>query len=200
MPVGLQKQLLRYSPNWQFEATLLLGRATGRRNSSIRQLRWSDVDLAQEFVVWRAETDKVGREQRVPLSPDAVSILKNLQSQAIGKMPVFPSDSDPSESTSRDTFQVWLRRAKARVIRAAPESERPALKARLRGVGFHSQKRSFVRDPEFRNKPPKVQEAFVGTNYETLRKVCDEVTPEALRAEMGFGTVPRNTSNCEQAR
>ena len=55
-----------------------------------------------------------------------------------------------------------------------------------------------VRDPEFRTKPPKVQEAFVGTNHETLRKVYDEVTPDDLRAAMGFTSGPQGDANRER--
>jgi len=42
MPDDLLEGLIRHSQSWQFEAMLLLGRETGRRNSSIRRLRWAD--------------------------------------------------------------------------------------------------------------------------------------------------------------
>jgi integrase len=44
---------------------------TGHRAGSIRQLRWSDVDLGRRLVTWRAETDKIGYEHTTPLTRDA---------------------------------------------------------------------------------------------------------------------------------
>jgi hypothetical protein len=170
--------------NWQFEAALLLGRATGRRNSSIRQLRWSDIDQERWVVRWRASTDKSGREGMVPLTPDAVTVLKELPSRGIGDMPVFPSEADPTAPTGRHTFQIWLRRAKAMCIRSAPALKREKLQARLKGIGYHAEKRAAVRSKNARQLPPKIQEAFFGTRYETLKNVYDEVGPEDIRDAM----------------
>ena len=186
MSDDLRATLLEHSPHWQFEVALRLGRETGRRTSAIRRLRWSDVDQFRWEVRWRSETDKTGRESVVPLSPKAIEILRELPSRSLGDAPLFPSAKDPNLPTPRDTFQVWLTRAKERAIRAASVEARTCLKARLRGVGYHAEKRALVRDPSFRLKPPKIQEKFVGTSHETLRKVYDEVTPDDLRAGMGF--------------
>ena len=186
MKDDVRAMLMEHISNWQFGAALRLGRETGRRNSSIRRLRWSDVDQLRWEVRWRGETDKTGKESVVPLSPAAIKILQELPSRSLGDAPLFPSAKDPDLPTPRNTFQVWLTRAKARAIQAASEESRPYLKARLRGVGYHAEKRALVRDPSFRLKPPKIQEEFVGTNYSTLRNVYDEVTPDALREAMGF--------------
>ena len=182
----LRAVLVEHSPHWEFEAALWIGRETGRRNGSIRRLRWCDVDQVRWEVRWRGETDKSGRESIVPLSPGAAMILRGLPSRSLGDGPVFPSEKDPNQPTSRHTFQVWLRRAKARAIRAAAPEVKAGLVARLRGVGFHAEKRAFVRDPSFRIKSPKIQEEFVGTDHGTLRKVYDKVTPDDLREAMGF--------------
>jgi len=186
MSDDVRAMLMEHCSNWQFGAALRLGRETGRRNSAIRRLRWSDVDQLRWEVRWRSETDKSGRESVVPLSPTAIEILRGLPSRSLGDAPLFPSAKDPNLPTPRDTFQVWLTRAKARTIRAASEEVRPNLKERLRGVGYHAEKRALVRDSSFRLKPPKIQEEFVGTNYSTLRTVYDEVTPDDLREAMGF--------------
>lgn len=44
------------------ERFVMLAWYTGRRSSSIRQLRWSDIDIEAGTIRWRAETDKVGKE------------------------------------------------------------------------------------------------------------------------------------------
>ena len=74
--------------------------------------------------------------------------------------------------------------AKARWIVEVPEAEREGLRARLRGVGFHAEKRSGVGNRQFRRLSPVVQEAISGTRFATLRDVYDEVGPEDIRAEM----------------
>jgi integrase len=63
-------------PSWQFEVALLLGRYTVSRNSSVRGLRWSDIDLREGTVRWRRESDKSGREVVVPLLPEAIKALR----------------------------------------------------------------------------------------------------------------------------
>ena len=50
------------------ELALVLAEATGRRLSSIRQLKWEDLDLGlQPRIRWRADADKKGREGVVPV-------------------------------------------------------------------------------------------------------------------------------------
>ena len=106
--------------------------------------------------------------------------MRGLPSRSLGNAPVFPSAKDPNAPTPKNTFQVWLRRAKARVIASEPPEARAYLKTRL------LEKRAHVRDPNFRSLPPKVQEAFVGTKHSTLRDVYDEVTSEDLRKARGY--------------
>lgn len=139
------------------------------------------MDLSDETVTWRAELDKAGRSMVTALTPRAVEALRSAPSRGIGDTPVFPSAADPSRPTPRDTFQVWLRRAKSNWIESVPEGQRERLRRRLRGVGFHAEKRAGVRDPWFRSLAPQVQEILAGTNWTTLKNVYDEVTLEDQR-------------------
>ena len=132
-------------------------------------------------MAWRGELDKSGKENVTPLTDRAVEALRKAPSRGIGKAPVFPAATNPRQPTPRNTFQIWLRRSKAVWLRSVPEEERENLQARLRGVGFHAEKRAGVRDPNFRALPPAIQEAMAGTRYETLRRVYDEVTPADIR-------------------
>lgn len=43
----VRQKLIEHSPSWQLAAALRLGRLTGRRNNSVRQLLWSDIDLQE---------------------------------------------------------------------------------------------------------------------------------------------------------
>ena len=51
-------------------------------------------------------------------------------------------------------------------------------------MGFHSEKRSGVRDPEFRALPPAIQEELAGTSWKTLRGTYDEITVEDMRVAL----------------
>ncbi|MBA4159541.1 MAG: tyrosine-type recombinase/integrase [Gemmatimonadetes bacterium] len=110
---------------------LLLGRETISRNSSVRQLQWDDIDLREETVRWRGEFDKVGREGLTPLSEEAIRLLKGIP-RRLGSTWVFPSDTDPTQPTPRDTFQIWLRRAKERLLASFEgDEERERMRRRL---------------------------------------------------------------------
>lgn len=87
-----------------------------------------------------------------------------------------------SHPTSRNTFQIWLRRTKAAWLRSIEgEAERQKVGAALRGLGYHGEQRAGVRDPKFRQLPPAIQEEIAGTNYTTLRRIYDDVTVDDMR-------------------
>ncbi len=188
MPKDLLEKLIKYAPGWQFEAMMRLQGETGRRNNAIRQLRWSDVDFTAQQVRWIPDADKAGKEGWTYMPEGVAAILRGLPSRGIGDLSVFPGRTG---CTSRHTCQIWLRRAKDRLIQSVPEEERRQLASRLERVGYHSQKRSIVRATWFRALPPAIQGAYVGTDPRTLSKIYDEVTPEDQRAAFeAVGQVP----------
>lgn len=176
--------LIRHSPNPQFAAALHVGRHTVSRNSSVRHLQWSDVDLENRTVRWRGEFDKNGQEVVVPLPPVAVAALRGLP-RGIGEAWVFPAAMDKAKPTPRHTFQTWLRRAKARLLASIADPVRKRrLEQQMEGLGFHGEKRAGVRDQRFRNLAPKIQEAIARTNHETLRKIYDDVGLDEIALAM----------------
>ena len=197
MPDEVLEGLIRHSSSWQFHTMLRLGRETGRRNNSIRQLRWSDVDFVNKRITWRAETDKTGTQHMTTMLEPVEAILRTLPTRGIGDLPLFPGKD--GEPVSRDTCQVWQRRAKDRLIASVPEAEQIELRKRLERVGFHSLKRSKVREPGFRALPTAIQASYIGTDYKTLATVYDDVTPEDQLAafeaakEMMTDTLNRRT-------
>jgi integrase len=92
---------------------LVVAEGTGRRISACRTLLWDDVDFKNDTIRWRAENDKKGYEQVVPIS-EAVrkALLTQLRARrAIGNTPVFPSPRDPTKPCSRHLLDSCLRRA-----------------------------------------------------------------------------------------
>jgi integrase len=118
-----------------FPAFLQLVHETGHRASSVRQLRWSDLDLQNELVNWPAETDKMGFSHETPLSPEVVGTLVALLrcQRTVGQCWVFPSDKDPTKPVPRRTALKWWARA-----------EKLAKLDHRQGEGFHSARRKFA--------------------------------------------------------
>ncbi len=118
-----------------FEPFLILVHETGHRAASVRQLRWSDIDLEKKFVRWRAENDKICFLHTTPLSNVAAETLEWLQKAegAIGEQWIFPSDTDPSRAVCCDTINKWWRRAE----------EKAEIK-HVHGMGYHSARRKFA--------------------------------------------------------
>jgi integrase len=100
----------------QLRLALVVAEGTGRRLSAWRQLRWDDLNFETKpfgAIRWRAETDKKGFEQVVPIAPQVrQALLEARQKQkAIGTAWVFPADQDPALPTKRELFDQRLRRA-----------------------------------------------------------------------------------------
>jgi len=180
-----------HARNWQLGAMMVLGYETRRRNNAIRQLSWDDINQEDWVVKWREDSDKVGREDVVPLSERAIEVLKGLPSRGIGQTPVFPSQADPRKPVSGGTARTWMTVAKNTWLASVPDDERPALVARLRRVGFHAELRSGVRDPGFRGLPAKLQETIAGKSFEMLTKTYDQVTVRDIRDQGGAIGIPK---------
>jgi len=120
-----------------FEIALVLAHETGHRVGAIRQLRWSDVDLTEKRIRWRAENDKIGMEHSPPLSVEALRILEQSRRNraSIGDGWLFPSPEDSSKPCSRHLLRDWWRRA-----------EKLAEIPRTARLGWHSLRRKFVND------------------------------------------------------
>lgn len=94
---------------------LIVAESTGRRLSAWRNLLWNDVDFDARMIRWRAEHDKKGYEQLVPMSnavKHALAAAHRAQ-QTIGNTPVFPAPRNPATSCGRHLLDGWLRRAYA---------------------------------------------------------------------------------------
>ncbi len=131
--------------DWRFGVALVLAHETGHRIGAIRQLRWSDVDLAGGTVRWRAEHEKTGYEHRTPITAEAVAALEEARRRnpGIGDAPVLPAPKDPSACLGATRAHVWWRRAE----KLAGLEPKP-------GRGWHSLRRKFASD--LMNQPLKV--------------------------------------------
>ncbi len=120
-----------------FGLALTLAHETGHRIGAIRLLRWSDVLFDEQRIRWRGEQDKIGLEQIVEASPEAVRALRQARREraVIGEEWVFPSPEEPTEPCSRHLMRDWWQRGEA----LAGLAHEP-------GLGWHSLRRKFATD------------------------------------------------------
>jgi len=116
---------------------LILAGFSGRRIGAIVSLRWSDWfpdDGANGMLRWRADSDKLGREWRAPLSPEVRQALEDLKTErpGVGEAWVFPSPRG-SGHLSTDVARNWLLAA-----------EKLAGLVHPRGFGWHSLRRRWA--------------------------------------------------------
>ncbi len=123
--------------DWRFHVALVLAHETGHRIGAIRKLKWSDIDIEDRTIRWRAEHEKTGYEHRTPLTDEAIAALEKVRARnpARGTAPVLPSTQDPSICVRRWMLDDRWRRA-----------ERLAGLEPKRGRGWHSLRRKFASD------------------------------------------------------
>lgn len=66
----------RKALEWRPFCCLLLGGILGARQTALRSLRWSDINIAHRVVTWPKAFDKMGKERKQPLPRDAVFALR----------------------------------------------------------------------------------------------------------------------------
>jgi integrase len=129
---------------------------TGRRIAAVCALTYSDIRLDTQGkapfgeIVWPADTDKMGRESRAPISPQVRAALDRIvhDRPGIGVAPLFPSPGDPSKPISRHLADKWLRK-----------SEKEAGLAHLKGTLWHAYRRKWANE---RKHLPDVDVAATG--------------------------------------
>lgn len=123
----------RVSP--QCPLLLTVVHETGHRISAVLHLQWSDIDLDNARVCWRAEFDKLQTTHETPLSDDAVAWLRRARRERpmIGDGWVFHAPGRPAKPVSRHRARLWWNRLEA-LAGLTPEP----------GRGWHSLRRKFA--------------------------------------------------------
>lgn len=154
-----------------FRLALVLAHETGHRISAIRQLRWSDVELDEARVRWRAENDKTGLEHETPLTPSAVEVLREARKArpGIGDGWLFPSPRAKGQPLTREVLSAWWL-----------EGEVQAGLRRVERRGWHSLRRKFA--TELKHTPLKDLCALGGwKSYQTVLTCYQQADPETMR-------------------
>jgi integrase len=109
LPIFLPK-LAAYDGDPSTAHALRLVILSATRPGETRGARWAEFDL--DAAVWTipAERMKMRNEHLVPLSSQAVDVLRTMQALSGGRELVFPSPSYPSKPLSENTFNSALAR------------------------------------------------------------------------------------------
>jgi len=99
---------------------------TGQRSGEINTMRWDEIDVTTGWWTIPAERAKNGRTHRVPLSPQAQSILESFRSQASGSPWVFPHPQRQEEPFTRLDAAILRIRRRSGVVFAPHDLRRTA--------------------------------------------------------------------------
>jgi integrase len=132
---------------------LVIAEATGRRIGAVRQLRATDLRLAEgKFgkIAWPATTDKLRKAWLTPITKELRERLLKVmrERQAVGDAPLFPAPRTATAAVDRETLASWLR-----------EAERRAGVPRLEHDSFHGLRRKWSTE---RKHLPDVDVATAG--------------------------------------
>jgi integrase len=107
---GLLRAIATYEGAPETRAALELLALTFVRPGELRAAEWTDFDL--DAAIWSipAEKMKMRRPHRVPLSPKALAILRDLQAITGGGKLLFPSVHSSARCMSENTINAALRR------------------------------------------------------------------------------------------
>lgn len=126
---GHRKERRSYLPE-----ILDLVAGTGRRITPVCALRAEDLRLAATpaaphgAIHWPADTDKMGRESTVPISPTVRgALIRTLEGRGIAAGYLFPSPIDPARAVNKDLVRQWCDRrngspssSHSRAVRGTP--------------------------------------------------------------------------------
>ncbi len=107
---GLLRSIGDYSGDFVTRQALKLAPLVFVRPTEIRHAEWSEIDLNNELWVIPAEKMKMRTEHIVPLSKQAIEILKETKELTSNGKYVFPSIRSRSRAMSENTLNGALRR------------------------------------------------------------------------------------------
>jgi len=150
-----------------------IANGTGRRLSAVCSLRYEDLSLSDEpygSIRWPADTDKMGHESTVPISPSVRAALDRIHAErpGIGAAPLFPSPGDPTKPMTRHLADKWLRKAEKL---AGVESQKGSL--------WHAYRRKWATERKHLSDTD-VAAAGGWQNSLTLRKVYQQSDAETM--------------------
>ena len=108
-------EALAREPNPTFRDFVLIALLTGARRANAQAMRWEEVHL--ERATWEIPVTKTGDRHTVPLSPEAVTILRHRKEHSVSEW-VFPSHGESGHLVEpKRAWKVLLERAEIQDLR-----------------------------------------------------------------------------------
>lgn len=100
-----------FSGTFTVKTALLLTPLVFARPGELRKMRWDDLDLEAENPMWELDLSqmKMGKPHMVPLSKQAVALIKDIQPYSGHLEYVFPGARDPKRPMSEAAINAALR-------------------------------------------------------------------------------------------
>jgi integrase len=146
------------------------------RPKNIRFLKWEYVDFKAKLIIYPADEMKMPRPHKVPLSNQAIEILKDMQAITNGKELVFSTARAQGKQLSENTLNNALARIKH------PVTGRPLGKGFMTSHGFRHSASTFLNELSFGADAIELQLAHL--DKDRIRRTYNkaELIPE--RTEM----------------
>jgi integrase len=145
---------------------------TGQRKSEVAEARWSEIDLARKLWVIPAERMKADAAHVVPLSDDAVAILKSLPTFKKGDH-VFSTTFGVKAVNGFAKAKVRLDKAILAELRGAAEDDKRQ-KVKLEPFVLHDLRRTMRTGLSALPVPDLVRELVIAHTKPGLHKVYDQ--------------------------
>ncbi len=164
----------RQSQRSYLRELLILAAHTGRRIGAIVQLRYSDWlpdEATYGALRWRADSDKIGKEWKAPVTPEVREAIETLRRERLGVGDAYMFPAPRSAGHVRvDVTRKWLRRAEKL---AGIEHEE--------GFGWHAFRRLWASKRKHMSLTD-VAAAGGWKDTQTLQRCYQHADPETLEA------------------
>ena len=107
---SLLRMIDEYKGSYQIESALKIAPYVFLRPIELAGLEWSEVDFDDELIRIKAERMKMKTTHLVPLAPQVISILKNIEKIETNSVFVFPSLRTNKRHISPESLRAGLRR------------------------------------------------------------------------------------------
>ena len=131
-------QALAKEPNTTIRDYVLISLLTGARKSNVLAMRWDEINFATQ--VWRIPETKNGESQTVPLTPEAIEILKSREQTRVNDF-VFPGEGvkgylvSPKKGWARILERAQIKNLRIHDLRRTLGSWQAAIGASLAIIG-----------------------------------------------------------------
>jgi integrase len=162
----------------------------GARQNAVLHLKWSDIDLLERAIIWRAEHDKLGREWRSPMRYRTQVALAHALDKAVTEGYtgpwVFPKGSEKGKGETYTAQSLWA---------ALRSAEKAAGVVHRKGRAAHGLRRMLAGDVAASTNDPALALQAIGDT--DMRMASRYLKPRDERLIAAFDDMDQARSAAE---